>query len=97
MHLGGFIIRKLNICIASISYFLPSTDLKQEMKIRRSDIPDNDKCLERVRSPVDSNKLKVEMETQTVVPGSPFKSKRTLANRRTKSIRFSLNCMKSPK
>lgn len=48
-------------------------DLKQEMKIRRSDMPDNDKCLERVRSPVDSNKLKVEMETQTVVPGSPLK------------------------
>ncbi|GFG29998.1 hypothetical protein Cfor_00590 [Coptotermes formosanus] len=48
-------------------------DLRQEMKIRRSEVPDNDKCLERVRSPVDSNKLKVEMETQTVVPGSPLK------------------------
>ena len=78
-----------------MSYFLPSTDLKQEMKIRRSEMPDNDKCLERVRSPVDSNKLKVEMETQTVVPGSPLKSKLTLANRRPKFIGFSLNCMKS--
>jgi hypothetical protein len=85
----------LNICIATISHFLPSTDLKQEMKIRTSEMPDNDKCLERVRSPVDSNKLKVEMETQTVVPGSPLKSKLTLANRRTKFIGFSLNCMKS--
>jgi len=85
----------LNICIATVSYFLPSTDLRQEMKIRRSDMPDNDKCLERVRSPVDSNKLKVEMETQTVVPGSPLKSKLALANRRTKLLGFSLNCMKS--
>ncbi|KAJ9585354.1 hypothetical protein L9F63_002851 [Diploptera punctata] len=48
-------------------------DLKQEMKIRSRDVPDNDKCLERVRSPMDSNKLKVEMETQTAVPGSPLK------------------------
>lgn len=46
-------------------------DLKQE--IRNREVPDNDKCLERVRSPMDSNKLKVEMETQTAVPGSPLK------------------------
>jgi hypothetical protein len=82
--------------VANVSYyFCPSTDLRQEMKIRRSEVPDNDKCLERVRSPVDSNKLKVEMETQTVVPGSPLKSKLNLACRRTKSVSFSLNCMKS--
>jgi len=74
--------------------FLPSTDLRQEMKIRRSDIPDNDKCLERVRSPVDSNKLKVEMETQTVVPDSPHKSKLTQANSRIKCTGISFNCWK---
>lgn len=48
-------------------------DLRQEMKIRNCEVPDNDKCFERVRSPIDSNKLKVEMETQTTVPGSPLK------------------------
>jgi hypothetical protein len=75
--------------------FVLSTDLRQEMKIRKSELPDNDKCLERVRSPIDSNKLRVEMETQTVVPGSPLKSKLNLACRRTRSVNFSLNCMKS--
>jgi hypothetical protein len=74
----------------------PPTDLRQEMKIRNCEVPDNDKCLERVRSPIDSNKLKVEMETQTNVPGSPLKSKLNLAYRRTKSVSISLNCMKSP-
>jgi hypothetical protein len=77
-------------------YLLPSTDLRQEMKIRNCEVPDNDKCFERVRSPIDSNKLKVEMETQTTVPGSPLKSKLNLACRRTKSVTLSLNCMKSP-
>ncbi|PNF28726.1 hypothetical protein B7P43_G07775 [Cryptotermes secundus] len=70
-------------------------DLRQEMKIRKCEVPDNDKCFERVRSPIDSNKLKVEMETQTAVPGSPLKSKLNLACRRTKSVTLSLNCMKS--
>ncbi|PSN57167.1 Nuclear distribution protein nudE-like 1-A [Blattella germanica] len=71
-------------------------DLKQEMKIRKRELPDNDKCLERVRSPIDSNKLKVEMETQTAVPGSPLKSKLSFAYRRSKSFGLALNCMKSP-
>ncbi|KAJ4443911.1 hypothetical protein ANN_05698 [Periplaneta americana] len=71
-------------------------DLRQEMKIRNREVPDNDKCLERVRSPIDSNKLKVEMETQTAVPGSPLKSKLNLAYRRTKSVSLALNCMRNP-
>jgi hypothetical protein len=87
----------LSTAEGSISYsVLPSTDLRQEMKIRKCEVPDNDKCFERVRSPIDSNKLKVEMETQTTVPGSPLKSKLNLACRRTKSVTLSLNCMKSP-
>ncbi|GLH10693.1 Uncharacterized protein GBIM_15607 [Gryllus bimaculatus] len=51
-------------------------DLAQELKIRDKDdpeFPDNDKCLSSVHGSVDSNKLMVEMETQTTVSGSPMK------------------------
>nr|CAD7428885.1 unnamed protein product [Timema monikensis] len=50
-----------------------SRDLLQEMKIRGPQVPDNDKSLERVCSPIDSNKLTVEIQTQTGIPGSPLK------------------------
>jgi hypothetical protein len=53
-------------------------DLKQEMKIRNCVVPDNDKCFERVRSPIDSNGLKVEMEAQTTIPSSPLKNACTM-------------------
>jgi chromosome segregation ATPase len=43
-------------------------DLRQEIKIQNSEAPDNDKCFERVRSSSGSNRLKVEMETQTTAP-----------------------------
>nr|CAD7201908.1 unnamed protein product [Timema douglasi] len=51
-----------------------SRDLLQEMKIRGPQVPDNDKSLERVCSPIDSNKLTVEIQTQTGIPGSPLKN-----------------------
>nr|CAD7444193.1 unnamed protein product [Timema bartmani] len=50
-----------------------SRDLLQEMKIRGPQVPDNDKSLERVCSPIDSNKLTVEIQTPTGIPGSPLK------------------------
>ncbi|XP_067006153.1 nuclear distribution protein nudE-like 1-A isoform X2 [Anabrus simplex] len=51
-------------------------DLYHELKIRDKYIPDNDKCVERGRSPIDSNKLMVEIETQTAATGSPLKMRR---------------------
>ncbi|CAG2053023.1 unnamed protein product [Timema podura] len=70
-----------------------SRDLLQEMKIRGPQIPDNDKSLERVCSPIDSNKLTVEIQTQTGIPGSPLKSKLNKAYRRTRDVGRALSCV----
>ena len=88
-------VTEFQVVSCCVDWLCAFTDLKQEMNIRNRDVPDNDKCLERVRSPMDSNKLKVEMETQTAVPGSPLKSKLNMAYRRSKSLGLSWNCMKS--
>nr|CAD7415953.1 unnamed protein product [Timema poppensis] len=70
-----------------------SRDLLQEMKIRGPQVPDNDKSLERVCSPIDSNKLTVEIQTQTGIPGSPLKSKLNKAYRRTRDVGRALSCV----
>lgn len=63
--------------------------MQQELNRQlRLNMPDNDKVLERVRSPtIDSNKL--SMETQTTNTTSPIKSK----IKRTKTVGSSLSCM----
>lgn len=65
--------------------------MQQEMnRQRRQTMPDNDKVMERVRSPIDSNKL--SMETQTT-PASPMKSKEDKTHNRTKSFGQSFSCL----